>query len=741
MAQDSSTQSSRRKRRTALIMLALLALVAVAAAVASHWILQTSQKRLLRDMEQDMSTQAGNKVALLTVWSGTLKGQVEAFAGLDLLRLFAAEADASKIPAEKLLELAQRPEHDVPPPPEILPETPSDISVDQAEAGGYAGDPDPLDSLAPRLPMMLRQLKEFIEKNSLWGAYLLNANLEAYLAPSDAPRFSEDQRSFLATVLQTRRPVMLPVRRQEGELVMDMAFPVFAPLYVDASGERVVSILVATYNVLPVARAITRTGDDGIFSSGILQTHRQDVQLINPAARSGTLNLPGWRLDGGRLPLSLRDAPTARGGEVRAYTLALPVPGMPWLVMQGVDAAQAEAQYAAFRKNVLIAAGLVTALAGIVLVALWWWLVGRQERAVADQMRRLYLVVNQQKQIMDGVNSALSAGIVLNDLSGVIYYVNQSYARMTGLSVEQLRGLPHSRLPSDLARSLVTHTLAVNQTEGMASFTEALPVEGRTRHFLTACSPFRDDKGRMSGVVSVYSDITELVLAQQRAQHMITQTVAVFVRAIEAVDPYLCGQSTFTAQLSVTLAYCLGLNDAETLATLRTAASLSQIGMIQLPRELLTKTGALSAEERARLQRHVEYARRALTGIDFGLPVLEAISQMYERLDGSGYPEGLKGDQICLNARILAVANTFCALVRPRSYRMAHGMERAMEILNETPRKYDPQVVRALQGFLQTGQGREFFQKLRDEKGGEEDEARSSGREESAQHGTGGIPT
>ena len=83
MAQDSSTQSSRRKRRTALIMLALLALVAVAAAVASHWILQTSQKRLLRDMEQDMSTQAGNKVALLTVWSGMLKGQVEAFTGLD----------------------------------------------------------------------------------------------------------------------------------------------------------------------------------------------------------------------------------------------------------------------------------------------------------------------------------------------------------------------------------------------------------------------------------------------------------------------------------------------------------------------------------------------------------------------------------------------------------------------------------------------------------------------------------
>ena len=121
MAQDSTAQSSRRKRRTALIMLALLALVAVSVAVASHWVLQSSRARLLREMEQNMSTQAGNKVALLTVWSGTLKGQVEAFVGLDLLRLFAAEADASGIPAEKLRELALQTEEDVPPPPEALP--------------------------------------------------------------------------------------------------------------------------------------------------------------------------------------------------------------------------------------------------------------------------------------------------------------------------------------------------------------------------------------------------------------------------------------------------------------------------------------------------------------------------------------------------------------------------------------------------------------------------------------------
>lgn len=705
MSQDSTRRGLRRNRRAALIMLALLLLVAAAAAVASHWVLQSSQKRMLREMEQGMSTQAGNKVALLTVWSGTLKGQLEAFVSLDLLRLFAAEVDGSRIPAEKLLQLAQRQTDD--PPPEYLP--PQGLN----EMDGAAG-PDPSASLTPRLPMMLRQLTEFIEKNSFWGAYLLNTELQVYLAPGAAPVFSEEQRAFLASAVTTRRPVFLPVRRQDGELVMDMAFPVFAPLYVDPSGEKVVSILVATYNVLPVAKAITRPGGnrEGEYSSGILQTRWQDLQLIDPAVPSGALNLLGWRLTGGRLPLAKREEPTTSGKSVEAYTLALPVPGMPWLVAQGLDVSVAEARHAAFRKNVIMAAVLITALAAIVLMALWWWLVGRRERAVADQLRRLYQVVNQQKQIMDGVNTALSAGIVLNDLNGVIHYANQGYARMAGRDVGELRGLAHTQLLPDLARSLVTHTLAVHQSRGVVNFTEVLPVDGEARHFLTACSPFNDEKGRMSGVVSVYSDITDLVLAQQRAQHMITQTVAVFVRAIEAVDPYLCGQSTFTAQLAVALAHCLGQNNAETVATLRTAASLSQIGMIQLPRELLTKTGALSPAEREELHRHVEYARRALEGIDFGLPVLEAICQMYERLDGSGYPEGLTGDRICANARILAVANTFCALMRPRSYRTAHDIRGALSILSETPAKYDPQVVRALQGFLQTEQGRAFLASL-----------------------------
>lgn len=179
--------------------------------------------------------------------------------------------------------------------------------------------------------MMLRQLKEFIEKNSFWGAYLLNTDLQTYLAPAAAPVFSEEQRAFLASAVATKRPVFLPVRRQDGELVMDMAFPVFAPLYVDPSGEKVVSVLVVTYNVLPLAKAVTRVGGnrEGEFSSGILQTRWQDLQLIDPAARSGVLNLPGWRLAAAACRWPNARSLQPRGGAWRPTAWRCPCPVCP----------------------------------------------------------------------------------------------------------------------------------------------------------------------------------------------------------------------------------------------------------------------------------------------------------------------------------------------------------------------------------------------------------------------------
>ena len=692
---------TQRNRKAAVTMSALFVLAACLIFLFARWYLQDSRAHMLREMGQEMNSQASGKVALLTVWSGTLAGQVNVFVSQDMLRLFAAEVSSAEVPAQDLLQLSQDRGNDF-----------ADSFVPPV-GGNALGSQGQLKKLAPRLPMMVGYLREFAEKNNFSGVCLVNTDLQIYLAPEGQQQIAEELIPCLKSVVESKQPALMPVRRENGRLVMDVAFPVFAPLYVSSTGDQVVSLLLATYSVLPVTAAATgESNGTSQYNTYILQAVDTGLQRIAPSEPSGVVELPGWNLSNGRLPLGIRIDPSLPPDAQEVYGLALPVPNLPWLVEQTLPVSRIDEKFADIRQNVMVASVIMLILAGVMLAALWWSLVSRNERAVAEQMHRLYLVVNQQKQIMDGVNSALSAGIVLNDLNGIIHYANQSFARLCGLEAATLRGRQYSELNMELAHSLVTHTLAVHRSGEPFSFAEALLVEGKLHYFLTSCTPFRDENGRLSGMVSVYSDMTEIALTQQRSQQMVAQTVNAFVRAIEAVDTYLRGQSAFTAQLAVALACGLGHNDAETLATLRTAANLSHVGMIQLPKELLTKTGALSVAERALLKKHVEFAREALADIDFGLPVLEAITQMYERLDGSGYPVGLSDGAICEHARILAVANTFCALVRPRSYREAHDTDNALDILVETPPKYDISVVNALRVYLGTEPGKAFMAQL-----------------------------
>lgn len=123
----------------------------------------------------------------------------------------------------------------------------------------------------------------------------------------------------------------------------------------------------------------------------------------------------------------------------------------------------------------------------------------------------------------------------------------------------------------------------------------------------------------------------------------------------------------------------------------------------------MSKAAAFTQEERAQMEKHVEYALSALEGIDFGIPVQQAISHMYERLDGSGYPHKLCGDAISVEGRILAVASTFCAMLRPRSYRTSLTMEEAWKLLHKDAPKYDARVFEALHAFLDTEEGQAFL--------------------------------
>ena len=201
-----------------------------------------------------------------------------------------------------------------------------------------------------------------------------------------------------------------------------------------------------------------------------------------------------------------------------------------------------------------------------------------------------------------------------------------------------------------------------------------------------------------------------MVEAQRRQEQATQKTVEALVRAIELTDPYLAGHSLLMGDLGVEVAKALGASPLET-ATVETAANLSQIGKLFVDRSLLFKTEALTAEEKKEMEQHVVHAAKVLHGIDFGLPIYDAIVQMNESPDGSGYPNGVKGEDILLTARILGVVNSFCAMVEPRAYRGARPVAEALKILRESGPAYDQKVVVALESVVNSALGEKLLTK------------------------------
>ncbi len=317
--------------------------------------------------------------------------------------------------------------------------------------------------------------------------------------------------------------------------------------------------------------------------------------------------------------------------------------------------------------------------------------------------------IENQRQLLDRINGTIADFIGLKDLQGRYQYVNPAFARAVGRATEELVGLDDEAIFGyDTARRLEYSDHQVQTGSDLVTTSETVYLQSRQYHLQISKSPLKDGEGRMTGIVSVIRDITEMVEAQRRQEQATQKTVEALVRAIELTDPYLAGHSHLMGDLGLEVAKALGASSLEA-ATVETAANLSQIGKLFVDRALLFKTEALTAEEKQEMEQHVVHAAKVLHGIDFGLPVYDAVVQMNESPDGSGYPKGLKGEAIVLTARVLGAVNSFCAMVEPRAYRGARPVAEALQILRESGAAYDQRVVAALEQVVHSALGEKLL--------------------------------
>jgi putative nucleotidyltransferase with HDIG domain len=163
----------------------------------------------------------------------------------------------------------------------------------------------------------------------------------------------------------------------------------------------------------------------------------------------------------------------------------------------------------------------------------------------------------------------------------------------------------------------------------------------------------------------------------------------------ETRDPYTAGHQNRVSRLACAIGREMGLPENQ-IEGIRVSGTLHDIGKIYVPAEILSKPGKLRQNEINLLRDHAEVGYELLQNIEFAWPVAEIVYQHHERMDGSGYPRGLKGDQIMLEARIMCVADVVEAMASHRPYRPAFSIEKALlEILQKRDLLYDGKVVDA----------------------------------------------
>jgi putative two-component system response regulator len=179
----------------------------------------------------------------------------------------------------------------------------------------------------------------------------------------------------------------------------------------------------------------------------------------------------------------------------------------------------------------------------------------------------------------------------------------------------------------------------------------------------------------------------------ERLQKAMDGTIHAIAKIVEAKDPYTAGHERRVSQLTYAAARELGLSEKKTEGIVM-ASALHDVGKISVPAEILTKTGRLSESEFSIVKSHPTIGFQILKEVEFPWPIAQIVLQHHERLDGSGYPEGITGDKIIPEAKILAVADVVEAMVSHRPYRPAFDVEKALEeISGKKGVLYDPEMV------------------------------------------------
>jgi HD-GYP domain-containing protein (c-di-GMP phosphodiesterase class II) len=195
----------------------------------------------------------------------------------------------------------------------------------------------------------------------------------------------------------------------------------------------------------------------------------------------------------------------------------------------------------------------------------------------------------------------------------------------------------------------------------------------------------RDENQQAVSILGVFRDVTErkqtedkLLLTLDSLKNAVGATIQVMVSAVEMKDPYTAGHQLRTADLACAIATEMGLTQ-EKIDGIKMAGSIHDIGKLSIPSEILSKPTKLTNIEFSLIKEHSRSGYEMLKNVESPWPLAQIVYQHHERMDGSGYPRNLKGNEIIMEARIMAVADVVEDMASHRPYRPSLGIDIALE--------------------------------------------------------------
>lgn len=281
--------------------------------------------------------------------------------------------------------------------------------------------------------------------------------------------------------------------------------------------------------------------------------------------------------------------------------------------------------------------------------------------------------------------------IFLLDSEGKHALVNKKAAEMLGYPIEELIGLSY--------KDIIAPSEYKNTQNRIMTLLEREPSSLQERVFRKKdgtefpveinLSTIRDAEGKLLYIQRIVRDITERKRAEnelRQTANKLRQALGSIIQALASIaerrDPYTAGHQRRAADLARAIAIEMALSE-DHIEGVYMAGAIHDIGKISIPAEILSKPSRLSELEFALIKEHAKIGYEILREIAFPWPIAQIVFQHHERINGSGYPQGLSGEDILLEARILGVADVLEAMVSHRPYRPAHNLQEAFEEISK----------------------------------------------------------